>query len=82
MFRDSVNRFPNSNCLGYRPELGIKQITKTVEHEGKSVEKSFNVTKKQRAFQWQTYQQVYDEVLLLGSGLASTGLKPGDAVSI
>lgn len=81
-FRVAVERYGKAPCLGYRRELGTLQVKKSVTVDGKSVEKSFSVAKKERAFTWQTYEQVYTEICAFGHGLATTGLKPGDNISL
>jgi long-chain acyl-CoA synthetase len=81
-FRTAAEKFGDSPCLGYRRELGIKPIKKFVPIDGKMVEKSFNIVQKERAVRYQTFSEVYAEIRAFGAGLADTGMKFGQRLSL
>jgi hypothetical protein len=74
-FRQSVERFGALPCLGARKELGTVAVKKTVVVDGTPVEKTLNIVRKQRTFEWQTYDEVYAEIRAFGAGLVASGLQ-------
>eukprot|EP01101_Sappina_pedata_P005469 TRINITY_DN2514_c1_g1_i1.p2 TRINITY_DN2514_c1_g1~~TRINITY_DN2514_c1_g1_i1.p2 ORF type:complete len:705 (+),score=362.34 TRINITY_DN2514_c1_g1_i1:25-2139(+) len=72
-FKKATAKYAKKNCLGARPfvakikeEKVINGVTKTWEFLQLG------------AYEWFTYEQVYNRVLNLGAGLRKLGLKQGD----
>ncbi|TRZ01288.1 hypothetical protein DNTS_030417 [Danionella cerebrum] len=74
VFEASVRRFPQSDCLGTRETLSEEDET---QDDGKVFKKVIL-----GEYRWRTYNQVYQEMRMFGSGLSALGQKPQKNIAI
>lgn len=74
LFKHSVERYPDSNCLGTRETLKIEDEE---QPDGKKFEKETR-----GEYKWLTYKQTYEQVCALAQGIRALGVNKGQNIAV